>query len=191
MSYLISVVVLTYNSNFEDLKKTILSIIKQKNISFEIIVADDGSNKDYFDKIKEIFEEHSFVHYQLIKSEKNCGTCQNFYNALEKAKGEYVKPISPQDFLYDANTLCAWYNFMKINNIQVSFGNAIYYMKKDNFMHVFQKSSTQPTHKKLYELNNNYYYRVLIDNLVLNDCVLGATYLCNKDILKKYLKNDN
>ena len=126
MNYAISVVVLTYNSKLDDIEKTILSIIKQKGVNFEIIIADDGSKENYFNNIKEIFEKNSFQHYQFIGSEKNNGTCKNYYNAIEIAKGEYIKPISPQDLLYNDTTLCDWYHFVKENQIRVSFGNAIY-----------------------------------------------------------------
>ena len=54
MKYAISVVVLTYNSAFDDIKQTILSIVKQKDITFELIIADDGSKENHFEKIKEL-----------------------------------------------------------------------------------------------------------------------------------------
>lgn len=188
MKYAISVVVLTYNSVFDDIKKTILSIIKQKDIDFEIILADDGSKENHFKKIKELFKEYSFINYQFIDNKKNCGTCQNLYNAIEVAKGEFVKPISPQDLLYNETTLLNWYKFMKENNIQVSFGEAIYYIRKNSLMSIIQRESTQPTHKKLYDIDNYETKQILIDNLILNDCILGASYLCDRMLLKKYLK---
>ena len=38
-----SVIVVTYNSEWEKIKITLNSILRQKNISLQIIVADDGS----------------------------------------------------------------------------------------------------------------------------------------------------
>lgn len=188
MECAISVIVLTYNSAFDDIKQTILSILKQKDINFEIILADDGSKENHFEKVKKIFDEFSFMKYQFIGNDKNCGTCKNLYNAIELAKGEYIKPISPQDFLYNEKTLYDWYKFMKEKNVQVSFGNAVYYTRENSIMSIIQRESTQPTQKKLYKINNYEKRKILIDNLILNDCILGAAYLCDRILLKKYLK---
>ena len=49
--YDVSIIVATYNPDLNKLMSTLLSIIIQKGIKFEIIVTDDGSQKDYF-KVK-------------------------------------------------------------------------------------------------------------------------------------------
>lgn len=188
MNCSISVVVLTYNSSFNDIKQTIISILKQKDITFEIIVADDGSKENHFEQIKSLFDDFSFINYQFIGNDKNCGTCKNLYNALKNANGEFVKPISPQDFLHNEKTLYNWYKYMKEENIQVSFGNAVYYEKDDDFMSIIQRESTQPIQKELYDIKNYKYKKILIDNFIFNDGILGAAYLCDKKILKKYLE---
>ena len=45
---MISVIVCTYNANWEKTKNTLFSIIRQKNVIFEIIVTDDGSASNNF-----------------------------------------------------------------------------------------------------------------------------------------------
>ena len=62
------------------------------------------------------------------------------------------------------------------------------YIKKDNSFFLMQRQSTQPTHKELYNIEGYNKEKILIDNLILNDCILGAAYICEKEILKKYLK---
>ena len=42
----ISVVVLTYNPDLNDLKKTLRSIMLQDGVDFEIVIADDGSKNN-------------------------------------------------------------------------------------------------------------------------------------------------
>lgn len=187
MNYKISVIILTYNSTLNDTKKTILSIINQKNISFEIIIADDGSKENNFELIKSFFDEISFSNYQLIGNKKNNGTCLNLYNAILKAQGEYIKPISPQDFLYDDKTLYNWYNYVKKNNIKVSFGNAVYYKNDNNQFTVLSRKNTQPIQNELYDIKKYKKNEILVDNLILNDCILGASFICQKEVLEKYL----
>ena len=69
-NYEISVLVLQYNPSFEAVKRTIHSILKQQNIRFEIVVADDGSTEDYLEKLKELFAKHAFDNYTLVKNKK-------------------------------------------------------------------------------------------------------------------------
>ena len=187
MKFQITVTILTYNSNYNDIKQTILSIINQKGITYEIIISDDGSKENHFKQIKKLFNDLSFDAYQLISHDTNNGTCINYYNAVMKANGEYIKPISPQDFLYDENTLLNWYNYMKEYNIDVSFGRAIYYEIKDDVVSFIQRKSTKPTLFSLYNIDHYKKKDILIDNLILNDCILGASYFCERKILLKYL----
>ena len=118
----ISVIVLTYFPKWTELKKTLLSIIHQEGINYEIIIADDGSDDYCIDKIKELFQKHNFENYEVVHQEKNVGTCKNCLAAIKIAKGEYVRLISPGDFISQANSLREWYQFMDSNNINVSFG---------------------------------------------------------------------
>lgn len=41
--YQVSFVVCTYNSKWEKLNSTLFALLAQKDISYEIVVADDGS----------------------------------------------------------------------------------------------------------------------------------------------------
>ena len=50
----VSVVIVTYNSKWESIRMTILSILKQKNISMQIVIADDCSRKIYDDEINKL-----------------------------------------------------------------------------------------------------------------------------------------
>ena len=53
----VSVVIVTYNSKWESIRMTILSILKQKNISMQIVIADDGSRKIYDDEINKLMSQ--------------------------------------------------------------------------------------------------------------------------------------
>ena len=104
----------------------------QKNIDIELIVVDDGSDENYFTEIEELLAEFKFDRYVLLSSNKNKGTVYNCYRALINARGEYIKGLSPGDYLYDENTLANLYDYAKSHSIDICFGNAIYYSDDDN-----------------------------------------------------------
>lgn len=123
----ISVCLLTYNSNYNKLIRTLESILCQKSIDFELIISDDGSEN--FDK-KEIcswIDNRGFTNYKILVHKKNIGTVKNMLSALKEAVGIYVKTISPGDYLYNNTSLYRMMNFMKENNLTLCFGDAVPY----------------------------------------------------------------
>lgn len=187
----VTVVVVTYNPSWEKLKRTLCSILMQKNIKLEIIVADDGSVINYFEDIKKIFSKYYFEEYTLLPSSENKGTCENFYRATILARGEFVKGISPGDYLYDENTLADFYRFSRANVIDVCFGDVIYY-SDDNRGFVCYKTLSHPKNMKIYNIK----YRgekqrekaLRLNYLVMNDFVCGAATFVRTEIYVKYLK---
>ncbi len=123
----VSVIVLTYNPDYIKLKKTLNSIIMQKDISIEIIVSDDGSAEDFEEKITSYFHEAKFDNYYFNMLENNEGTVKNYAKGLKCARGEYVYGISPGDILFDQYTLSGLYEFAKQGNKDIVFGNLIGY----------------------------------------------------------------
>ena len=95
--YTLSIIVVAYNPVVEKMKETLVSAINQEGVDFEIIVADDGSDKEYKDEIIQLFQEYKFKNYKLIMNPKNQGTVRNLLSALDVAEGEYAKGISPGD----------------------------------------------------------------------------------------------
>ena len=180
----VSVIVLTYNPNLNKLKNTLVSIIKQKDIMFEIIIADDCSKNDFFDEIRAFFQSRGFNKYKFVKQSKNEGTCKNVMSGLNNAFGNYVKLISPGDLLYSEYTLSSWHNFMLSNNISVSFGDAIYY-KSTNANNQTVKALRHPQNIDIYSCNNK--KEILYWNILLKDSILGASTMTEKNKLKEYL----
>ena len=128
MKYDISVIVLCYNPVLEKLINTLQSIVIQKHVSFEIVIADDGSSDvTYINKICEWFENKSFKDYKIIKNSQNQGTVKNLLSGVEQAEAQYIKGISPGDFLYDEKVLHKIVSFVKKEKYDVCFGLAGYY----------------------------------------------------------------
>lgn len=181
----ISVVVLTYNPNWNKLRATLQSILQQENIDIEIIISDDGSKNDCRNDVEDFFEVNNFCNYTFLSSDVNMGTCQNVYKAINVCKGEYIKLISPGDFLYNSTTLSLWYNFLQSKNQKVSFGNVVKYSIKDEQICFTEIDSGS----KNLEIYNEKRYRAtyIKENvLLLCDFPIGAAFLVNRELMLKY-----
>lgn len=185
--YQVSVIVASYNPDYKKLKKTIVSVLKQKDVSFEVIVTDDGSINNFYQEIEEVFEEYNFKNYTLLSNEKNMGTCSNIYRGIKCAQGEYVKLISPGDYLYSEDTLCLWALFMNENQLDISFGDAVFYQMEGNEIRQI-KVRNNPYNRYLYELDSYKEKKIKIDYLVLYDHVVGAAFMMKKEVLERYLE---
>lgn len=181
---MVSVIVTTFNPVWEKLKATLRSVIEQKNIEIEIIIADDGSNDNKFSKITIFFQEYEFNNYILIESKENMGTCLNFYRALKVAKYNYIKAISPGDLLYDTSTLKKWYEFASSKDADICFSNAVYYNDKS---YEIIECKHNPAYMDIYR-NTCGEANCREEYLLLPDPVLGAALLTKKETTIKYMK---
>ena len=133
--YDISVVVGTYNPNWEKLKATLLSILEQKNISLQIIVSDDGSINPLHTEIKTFFNHIGFSDYKLVVGKRNEGTVCQFYRGICASDAKYVKLFSSGDLLYNDMVLSDWLAFTKNNNADLTFGDCVCYNRKKRYLH--------------------------------------------------------
>lgn len=181
----VSVIVLTYYPDWEKLVGTLKSVMAQQNISYEIIIADDGTQDFPLEKIRDFFEKKCFVNYQFSILEKNKGTCVNVHEALKIAKGSYVKLISPGDYLYEEKTLTDWVEYMKNESSPISFGNAVYYsMDKEQNICIL-KEKMAPANYEVFETGKR--KQRFINYLLANDTILGAAVIAERDCIKKYM----
>lgn len=92
-----SIIIPFYNSsNF--LKKSVLSIIKQKRKNIEIILIDDYSN----DKSKKIYQalKKKYAFIRIIKNKKNCGVGKSRNKGILKSTGKYLVFLDSDDYLF-------------------------------------------------------------------------------------------
>lgn len=181
--YDFSVVVCIYNSDIEKLFLTLNTILFQENCTFEIVIADDGSKTFDEDAIKEYFRKNNFIDYRIVGNLVNYGTVKNCLSGVRVAQGKYIKFISPGDYLYDENTLFKYGEYIKNKEYKVVFGRAAYYSVGDKEITLYQKMNPvdlEPyINKDKKAMFRNYlYYR---------DYILGAAFICNKEVLLKYL----
>ncbi len=175
-----SVVVACYNPDLEKLKKTIISIENQLGeVKFEIIISDDGSQKDYKDEIKNWADNMFFdnIIYNFLPN--NVGTVKNFLSATKIANGKYIKPISPGDYLFDANALCKYKKAFEENDASLVFGKMAYYdSHKKRILH-----KSAPINKDLFKGKN-----LLFGIIDMGDFISGASIAMLKETMQKYLE---
>jgi GT2 family glycosyltransferase len=115
--------VLTYNSKLEKIYATLNSVIGQESLEkIEIIIADDGSKRNFFEEISCFLEIKGVNNYKLIANEKNKGTVENFYSGVKVAKGRYIKALGCGDLLYKKDTINRFCTFMEETDKKIAFG---------------------------------------------------------------------
>lgn len=181
----ISVIITTYNANWDSLKETIDSVVSQKNIQYEIIFADDGSkikwNKQITEYLLDTYE------YSFVDLFENQGTVTNILNALKTAKGEIIKVISPGDCLAEPLALRKWADYMKNQNADMCFCNAIYYCKGNESGRKVVEKPNSPKNIKIYHKTNSR-KELFIDYLLANDFILGASIMIKREVFLSYLQ---
>lgn len=181
MRFDFSVIVLTYNSDLEKLKNTLYSIVIQENVSFEVIVADDGSKQNYQLELEHFFEKWKFSNYKIIMNKVNQGTVQNLKSGLMVAEGRYIKDISAGDYLYDRNTLKNIKDFLEYERYDFIFGKAAFYSKNENGYKIHKRHS--PTELSVYRKNNK--KKIMRNYFLYQDYVLGASFVFKLELIKE------
>lgn len=184
MKYDFSVIVVCYNPDIDKLKNTLYSILVQKDVALEIVVADDGSGEDYSDQLHQWFAERGFSDYKLVMNEQNQGTVKNLLSGLQVAEGKYTKNISPGDYLYDAGVLKAYYDCMEQEQLSICFGKAVHYSCEDGKITIYNRHS--PVDLKVYRKKNQ--KKIRRNYFWFRDYALGACLAFHAEAARKYTK---
>jgi len=179
--YDVTVEVCTYNSSFQKLLYTLQSILTQKDISFQIVISDDGSFNNYDEKLKVFFSNRGYSDYILNTSKYNRGTVLNCLSTLSHATGKYIKGISPGDMLYDSYVLSRLYNQAEEEKAEIIFAVADCYSLK-NGVHLTE-DRILPRRLDVYMQSQ---YDQQVEYFLSNDVPLGAAYFIRTDTALKY-----
>ena len=95
----VSVIVTSYN-NEQYIKEALDSVFMQKDIDFEVLLADDCSTDNSLLIMKEYVKKHPKIS-RILNRSKNLGMCLNMYDAYHKVKGEYIAILEGDDFWID------------------------------------------------------------------------------------------
>ncbi len=175
--YDFSVIICCYNSDYEKLKKTLISIAKQKNVSYEIIISDDGSKDRAIEQIKAWVDEHNISNVRYNFLPENIGTVRNILSAVKVAQGKYVKTISPGDYLFDEYSLQQYLNKFNSDDYKLVFSRAIYYTQ-DRKMLKFYNPVASGT--------ESWFMRKNVCQFA--DCFLGATFAAQREYVLPLLQ---
>ena len=91
----VSVLMASYNSNPELLRKVIKSVINQTFSDFEFIIVDDGSRIPVEPVVRAISDDSRIVVYR----KENTGLGSSLTYGIKKAKGEYIARIDDDDLM--------------------------------------------------------------------------------------------
>lgn len=182
----VSVLIVTYNAEWEKLESTVRSVVFQNYDDYEIVFSDDGSSKKWDKEIEKLLDALEFKNYKIKNSEENVGTVKNIYNGLSVAEGEFIKVISPGDFFYDRDTLKCWIDYMENQNAEMSFGDSVYYRKENS---IIQQIATKPAPANIEVFKGRKMRKnIFVNYMLANDTILGASILVRRDVMEKYLK---
>lgn len=91
----VSVLMASYNSNPELLKKVIESVINQTYSDYEFIIVDDGSKVPVEPVVRKISDDKRIIVFR----KENTGLGSSLTYGIERAKGEYIARIDDDDLM--------------------------------------------------------------------------------------------
>ena len=181
----VSVVVLTYNPDNRKLRQTLAAAAAQKEVSFEILISDDGSARKDFTFLPEYMQSLGVENYRLLEHRENRGTVESCLSAVKEAAGQYVFLTSPGDYLFDEYVLRDLCAFADKQNAKLCFGNAVFYNAEDGKPQLTQKFGAPR--------NPSFYAPDAPEDLAKlsffgGNCVIGASYFRDTKLLLSTLE---
>ena len=93
---LVSVIMSTYNTDSEMLKESINSILNQTYKNIELIIVNDGSNKDDLKVIKSFNDNR----IRVVNNKVNEGLAISLNKAIDISNGIYIARMDSDDISY-------------------------------------------------------------------------------------------
>ncbi len=181
---MVSVIVITYNSQLKKILFTLKTIISQKHKDFEIIISDDGSKVSYKNDILDFFNREKFVSYRYIENKVNVGTVKNIIGALDIAKGEYITIFGAGDGFYNFDSMARIVEYIENTNSEVFFGLMNSYYKNSSGKLFFRPFCLPCGIIDIKKKNSTVQKNVVF----YKDNICGAAICYKSEIIKEYLK---
>ncbi len=178
----VTVLIASYNPRIEKLKTCLKSIILQRDISTQIVITDDGSRDNQFDKVEAFLKKHGYTNYKLVANAENRGTVKNMISGLPYCTGDFIKPISPDDYLYGEYALRRMVSYAYKQQADAVMCGAVYYCDDDGFK--LLSSKALPQYPEVYNkssLIKKYY-------CLFEDRGLGVSFLIRAEKYYEYMR---
>ncbi|MFP7299076.1 glycosyltransferase family 2 protein [Neobacillus niacini] len=138
MKPVVSIIMPTYNTNKEYLKKAIDSIINQTYDFIELIIIDDCSVDDY----EFISKSYNDKRIKLFRNDMNLGVARTLNRGLEIATGDYIVRMDSDDIAY-RNRISRQLAFLQKNQSIDMVGSSIRYIGKKRGIKRFPRESDE------------------------------------------------
>lgn len=182
----LSILLVQYRPDAGELRRTLASLLRQRCRDFELVVADDGSDEDYFAQTREILTKNGFAGAKFVKLTPNGGTVKNVLNGARQATGKWVFTISPGDYLYDADTVGWLLETLRRDTPRVLFGRLACYAEADGVP--IQRPGDAPFDKTPYR-PGAYDAKTAKRNMLLyDDGISGAGLVYDRALLVQTLE---
>lgn len=185
MSVDVTFLLATFNPSWDMLIKSVDSVIRQKNISIQLIVCDDGSAENYFRELEKYFEKKGFTEYMLLTSGYNQGTVRNVLQAKDVSKGRYICAFGAGDYIYKDTVFDHWVKYCDELEAKMSFGEIVNYQVTEKGDLPVRVRSI-PHCLWLYKKRNRNPHMEMYDYLLVNDHVCGVAWLSDREAFFKY-----
>lgn len=159
MTPLVSIVSITYNK-FDEIYRSIDSVLAQDYERIEYIIADDGSAAFPEEQIRAYTEKHkrdNIESFRILRTEKNRGTVRNLNHAYREARGEILMPLAQDDRFADSTVVRRIVQSMEKRHsdilitrrvLQDEKGNIIGYMPKEKNLKKIARLDTPEKQRK-------------------------------------------
>lgn len=183
----ISVILTVYNQPLSEISFSLSSIVSQKEVDFEVVVADDGSKIDMSNEIISFFEGIGFHDYKIVRLEKNAKTVANVLNGAQAASGKYLKVLGTGDLLYDEFVLRDIVRFSDEEGVEIGFGKLLRFAL--DCENVILMDFNAPRNRNEYRLgipHDN--HKLLANQLLTADWIPGGLQFGKYDVMLKLWK---
>lgn len=181
-----SVIIPTYNRS-KFLKLSILSALRQKGVSMEVMVSDDCST----DNTKDVVESLRDKRIKYSKNKKRLGTAMNFQKCFFRSSGSYIFTLGDDDFILDEYALKDVLTVMKKHKLgmgkigTITYEESIYdpyqsFILSDTLV-VIKPLKVNNILVKSIDFGLGFFSGLIFDNLRLDKHLLKLGHVCNSD----------
>lgn len=179
MNELVSVIILTYNK-FENLKETVDSLFIQDYKNIQVIVSDDGSKNFDHIYVNNLFKNcpNNISSVIILDNKNNQGTVKNFNNAIKKADGMIILPLSPDDKFMSYNTISIIQKYFNNNDCLICTGKRMIIDNDGNEVGIL------PSKEETEIFNQS--PREIFRKIATSNIISGASTYYKKEVFEKF-----